>query len=78
MAALSVHCKWMLLSVQILRKELESVYNKECTFHVEEVMFMPQAEEEGDPHRLIIALMNNLMRTVSNVCSFRRGAVSAR
>ena len=77
-AALSVHNKWLALSVQAVRKELESVYNKESAFRVEQVMFMPQAEEEGDPHRLITALMNNLMRTVANVCSFHRGLFSRR
>ena len=71
-----MHSKWLALSLQALRKELESVYNDASAFRVEQVMFMPQAEEEGDPHRLIAALLNNLMRTGANVCSFHRAGVA--
>ena len=52
------------------------MYKGESSFDVTQLMFVPdEAEEEKDVNRLLIALMNDLLRTITNVCVFNRTGV---
>ena len=67
---------WMLGGIAAIQRELERVYKGESSFDVTQLMFVPdEAEEEKDVNRLLIALMNDLLRTITNVCVFNRTGV---
>lgn len=66
----------MIGGIAAIQRELERVYKDESSFDVTQLMFVPdEAEEEKDVNRLLIALMNDLLRTITNVCVFNRDGV---
>lgn len=66
----------MIGGIAAIQRELERVYKGESSFDVTQLMFVPdEAEEEKDMNRLLIALMNDLLRTITNVCVFNRTGV---
>lgn len=66
----------MIGGIAAIQRELERVYKDESSFDVTHLMFVPdEAEEEKDVNRLLIALMNDLLRTITNVCVFNRDGV---
>lgn len=66
----------MIGGIAAIQRELERVYKDESSFDVTQLMFVPdEAEEEKDVNRLLIALMNDLLRTITNVCVFNRYGV---
>ena len=68
----------MLGGIAAIQRELELVYKGESSFDVTQLMFVPdEAGEERDANCLLIALMNDLMRTITNVCVFNRSGMCA-
>lgn len=71
---LSIDRSWFNILVKAIRFELEQLDNEAHVFSIEQALFVPYQGSKMPPntYELLIALMNNLMRTSTNICFYNR------